>query len=127
MNTRHPGGDAGARLASPASPVPISDVDAQLRELLARRILILDGAMGTMIQRYQLDEAAFRGERLADHSVDVRGNNDLLSLTRPDDAARRRPRDPRGLPRGRRRLDRKEYLRRDVDRTGGLRARPSRL
>ncbi|HET9025849.1 MAG TPA: homocysteine S-methyltransferase family protein, partial [Burkholderiaceae bacterium] len=54
-----------------------------MRELLARRILILDGAMGTMIQRYALDEAAFRGERLVDHPVDVRGNNDLLVLTRP--------------------------------------------
>ena len=40
--------------------------------------------MGTMIQRYALDEAAFRGERLVDHPVDVRGNNDLLVLTRPD-------------------------------------------
>ena len=55
-----------------------------MRELLARRILMLDGAMGTMIQRYKLSEADFRGERFADHPIDVRGNNDLLSLTRPD-------------------------------------------
>ncbi len=45
---------------------------------------MLDGAMGTMIQRYKLSEADFRGERFADHPIDVRGNNDLLSLTRPD-------------------------------------------
>ncbi len=45
---------------------------------------MLDGAMGTMIQRYKLSEADFRGDRFADHPVDVRGNNDLLSLTRPD-------------------------------------------
>src|SRR5690606_23603102 len=51
--------------------------------LLERRILILDGAMGTMIQRYKLDEAAFRGERFADLAQDVKGNNELLSLTQP--------------------------------------------
>ncbi|MFZ5538265.1 MAG: methionine synthase [Pseudomonadota bacterium] len=59
-------------------------VELRLRELLARRILILDGAMGTMIQRRKLTEADFRGERFADHAVDVRGNNELLVLTRPD-------------------------------------------
>ena len=52
--------------------------------LLGKRILILDGAMGTMIQRYKLGEADFRGERFADHGKDVKGNNELLSLTRPD-------------------------------------------
>ncbi|MEO8297765.1 MAG: homocysteine S-methyltransferase family protein [Burkholderiales bacterium] len=57
---------------------------AQLPALLAERIVILDGAMGTMIQRYKLDEAAFRGERLRDHAKDLKGNNDLLVLTRPD-------------------------------------------
>ena len=56
----------------------------QLHELLAKRILILDGAMGTMIQRYQLTEADFRGERFRDHPRDLKGNNDLLILTRPD-------------------------------------------
>ncbi|MGE5339738.1 MAG: methionine synthase, partial [Gemmatimonadota bacterium] len=55
-----------------------------LRDLLARRILILDGAMGTMIQRLKLTEADFRGARFADHEVDVRGNNELLLLTKPD-------------------------------------------
>src|SRR5918993_5602401 len=62
----------------------VQAIESQLRELLARRILMLDGAMGTMIQRYKLSEADFRGDRFADHVVDVRGNNDLLSLTRPD-------------------------------------------
>jgi len=57
---------------------------ARLHELLARRILLLDGAMGTMIQRYRLTEAEFRGERLRDHPHDLKGNNDLLVLTRPD-------------------------------------------
>ena len=57
---------------------------ALLREQLTRRIFILDGAMGTMIQGYGLTEAAFRGQRFADHPVDLKGNNDLLSLTRPD-------------------------------------------
>lgn len=47
------------------------------------RILILDGAMGTMIQRYKLDEAAYRGERFANWHCDVKGNNDLLSITQP--------------------------------------------
>ena len=57
---------------------------AQLPALLAQRILVIDGAMGTMIQRYKLGEADFRGERFADHGKDLKGNNDLLQLTRPD-------------------------------------------
>ena len=68
-----------------------SDPDARrvqrtdrLPDLLRERILILDGAMGTMIQTHQLDEAAFRGERFRDHPSDLRGANDLLVLTRPD-------------------------------------------
>lgn len=56
----------------------------RLRELFERRILVLDGAMGTMVQRRGLDEADFRGERFRDHPRDQRGNNDLLVLTRPD-------------------------------------------
>jgi 5-methyltetrahydrofolate--homocysteine methyltransferase len=51
---------------------------------LESRILIIDGAMGTMIQRYKLEEADYRGERFKDWSTDLKGNNDLLSLTRPD-------------------------------------------
>ncbi|MCC6531823.1 MAG: methionine synthase [Burkholderiales bacterium] len=54
-----------------------------LPELLERRILIIDGAMGTMIQSYGLAEADYRGERFADHGHDVKGNNDLLTLTQP--------------------------------------------
>src|SRR5579872_5659962 len=54
-----------------------------LRELARTKILVLDGAMGTMIQDLRLDEAAFRGERFKDFHRDVRGNNDLLILTQP--------------------------------------------
>ncbi len=57
---------------------------ALLRAQLNSRILIIDGAMGTMIQRHKLEEAAFRGERFADWHRDVKGNNDLLVLTQPD-------------------------------------------
>lgn len=56
---------------------------AELRHLFHQRIAILDGAMGTMIQRHQLQEEDFRGERFRDHGHDLRGNNDLLCLTRP--------------------------------------------
>ena len=54
-----------------------------LKKSLAERILILDGAMGTMIQKYKLTEADFRGERFKESAVDLRGNNDLLTLTQP--------------------------------------------
>ena len=57
---------------------------AQLLDALAQRILILDGATGTMIQAYKLEEADYRGERFADWPSDLKGNNDLLVLTRPD-------------------------------------------
>jgi 5-methyltetrahydrofolate--homocysteine methyltransferase len=55
-----------------------------IRQELQKRILIIDGAMGTMIQRYQLTEKDFRGERFKDHPCDLQGNNDLLNITRPD-------------------------------------------
>jgi len=55
-----------------------------IRKELERRILVIDGAMGTMIQRWQLSEEDFRGERFKGHSCDVKGNNDLLNLIRPD-------------------------------------------
>ncbi|WP_151797993.1 methionine synthase [Acinetobacter bereziniae] len=55
-----------------------------LKELLTQRILIIDGAMGTMIQRHKLEEADYRGERFADWASDLKGNNDLLVLTQPD-------------------------------------------
>jgi len=69
-----------------------SPADAQLREILARRIMILDGAMGTIIQQYKLDEQAYRGERFRDFAAPansgarelfVKGNNELLNLTQP--------------------------------------------
>jgi len=55
-----------------------------LPAILQRRIVILDGAMGTMIQRYKLGEADYRGERFKDHPKDLKGNNELLQFTRPD-------------------------------------------
>jgi 5-methyltetrahydrofolate--homocysteine methyltransferase len=57
---------------------------AALTALLRRRVVVLDGGYGTMIQRHDLDEAGFRGDRFADWPSDLRGNNDLLNLTRPD-------------------------------------------
>src|SRR5436190_3013270 len=57
---------------------------AALHDALKQRILVLDGAMGTMVQRYALTEAQFRGERFRDHPRDLRGNNDLLTITRPE-------------------------------------------
>jgi 5-methyltetrahydrofolate--homocysteine methyltransferase len=60
------------------------DRSAELLALATRRILILDGAMGTMIQRHRLEEADYRGARFADWPSDVKGNNDLLVLTRPE-------------------------------------------
>lgn len=55
-----------------------------IRKELEKRILVIDGAMGTMIQRYELTEEDFRGERFRDHASDLKGNNDLLNITRPD-------------------------------------------
>jgi 5-methyltetrahydrofolate--homocysteine methyltransferase len=55
-----------------------------IRDLLAKRILVLDGAMGTMIQRYKLEEEDYRGERFKNWHKDVKGNNDLLSITKPE-------------------------------------------
>ena len=54
-----------------------------LGDLLKERILIIDGAMGTMIQQYKLAEEDYRGERFADWPSDIKGNNDLLSITQP--------------------------------------------
>ena len=62
----------------------MTSTESTLRRLLAERILILDGAMGTMIQAHKLDEAAFRGERFADHSRDLKGCNDVLCITQPE-------------------------------------------
>ena len=64
---------------------PLAYTRAQaLPDILSRRIAVLDGAMGTMIQRFKLTEADYRGARFADHPKDVKNNGDLLNLTRPD-------------------------------------------
>ena len=55
-----------------------------IKDILKERILILDGAMGTMIQRYNLKEEDFRGTQFVNSENDLKGNNDLLSITRPD-------------------------------------------
>ncbi|HUI59934.1 MAG TPA: methionine synthase, partial [Steroidobacteraceae bacterium] len=86
-----------ARKDSPSSraaavPFGIAPVDEsqrrerieRLKRLLEERIVLLDGAMGTMIQQHRLDERAFRGDRLRGHGRDLKGNNDILALTRPD-------------------------------------------
>jgi len=66
----------------------LPDTEARLRDLLARRIVILDGPRGTMIQRLKLSEDEFRGRdrtpRFAAHPVDLKGDNELLQLTRPE-------------------------------------------
>ena len=75
-----------------AAPFAVEPVDEtarrtrieRLKEMLKQRIVLLDGAMGTMIQQRKLDEAGFRGERLRDYGRDLKGNNDILTLTRPD-------------------------------------------
>jgi 5-methyltetrahydrofolate--homocysteine methyltransferase len=63
---------------------PVYTRAQQLPAILEKRIAILDGAMGTMIQRFKLNEAQYRGQRFKDFHRDVKGNNELLSLTRPD-------------------------------------------
>lgn len=66
------------------SPTPAYTRAAALPDILRQRLVILDGAMGTMIQRFKLTEEQYRGERFKDFHRDVKGNNELLSLTRPD-------------------------------------------
>ncbi len=63
---------------------PIYSRGQALPGILEHRIMVLDGAMGTMIQRFKLDESQYRGERFKDFHKDIKGNNELLSLTRPD-------------------------------------------
>ena len=62
---------------------PYTAKGRQLADLFAERILFLDGAMGTMIQQHKLEEADFRADSFADIKGDLKGNNDLLSITRP--------------------------------------------
>jgi 5-methyltetrahydrofolate--homocysteine methyltransferase len=72
-------------MADPTEPSPSqNDVAGALRAAAAERILVLDGAMGTMIQAHRFSEADFRGTRFADWRQDLRGNNDLLTLTQPE-------------------------------------------
>ena len=66
-----------------ADSLPLSDA-FDIVETLRKRIVLLDGAMGTMIQRYKLKEEDYRGERLADHPRSLKNNNDVLCLTRPE-------------------------------------------
>ena len=66
------------------SPTPAYTRAAALPDILRQRLVILDGAMGTMIQRFKLTEEQYRGQRFKDFHRDVKGNNELLSLTRPD-------------------------------------------
>ena len=62
----------------------MTDQEKILRKLLAERILLLDGAMGTMLQSYKFTEEDFRGERFKDYPTPLQGNNDLLSITQPE-------------------------------------------
>src|SRR5882724_2972502 len=73
-----------ATSARPVAHASEPALSRQLREVLKRRILVLDGAMGTMIQRHKPTEADYRGERFKDHPHELRGNNDLFVLTRPE-------------------------------------------
>ena len=66
------------------APVPTSSTEQLLRQLASERILVLDGAMGTMIQALGLDEQGYRGARFDAWNREVRGNNDLLILSQPD-------------------------------------------
>jgi len=81
-------GDEARAVAAPFAMAPLDETERQtrvqkLKRLLDERIVLLDGAMGTMIQRHRLDEAGYRGERFRAYGRDVKGNNDLLVLTQP--------------------------------------------
>ncbi len=84
--------DAATSAPAAAAPFAVETADEtgrrtrieRLKHLLGQRIVVLDGAMGTMIQRQRLEERDFRGERFARHGRDLRGNNDILTLTRPE-------------------------------------------
>lgn len=71
-------------LAGGAEDGTRTEAFGQLEELFQKRIAFIDGAMGTSIQKYKLDEEDFRGERYKDHTDELKGNNDLLVITRPD-------------------------------------------
>ena len=84
------------------------DATAALTELMRERIMVIDGAMGTAIQRDRPDEAGYRGDRFADWHQDLQGNNDLLTLTQP----RHHPGHPRGVPPVRRGHHRDQHVQR---------------
>ncbi len=90
------------------------DTSKTIREALQQRILIIDGAMGTMIQRHKLEEKDYRGERFKDWASDLKGNNDLLVLTQPDDNRR----DPPGIPGSRGGYHRDQYVQCPADQHG---------
>jgi len=71
-------------MTQPVEAYSNTDRARTLHQTLRQRIMVLDGAMGTMIQARRLDEADFRGAAFADHAQDLRGNNDILCLTQPD-------------------------------------------
>jgi 5-methyltetrahydrofolate--homocysteine methyltransferase len=84
MNTKMPASTPPSTPAAAGAGATRYTRAAALPAILRQRIVILDGAMGTMIQRHRLSEADFRGERLREHPKDLKGNNDLLVLTRPE-------------------------------------------
>ena len=61
----------------------MSNSEIEIKEILKGRILVMDGAMGTMIQRYKLSEKDYRGDRFSEYHMDIKGNNEVLSLTQP--------------------------------------------
>ncbi|KAH7621904.1 hypothetical protein Ndes2526B_g02717 [Nannochloris sp. 'desiccata'] len=73
-----------ARTPASASDLPKTEAFEQLETLMKERIIFIDGAMGTQIQKYKLQEEDFRGERYANHKSELKGNNDVLVITRPD-------------------------------------------
>src|SRR5689334_13080482 len=85
LREKHPLDSARISAGLPvAEPEAAGDRPGDIEGILKQRIMILDGAMGTMIQTYGLSEEDFRGDRFKDHPKDLKGNNDLLILTRPD-------------------------------------------
>ena len=61
-----------------------SNIFLELDKLALNKVLIMDGAMGTMVQKYKLEELDFRGERFKDSTIDLKGNNEILNITKPD-------------------------------------------
>ncbi|MCC2097313.1 MAG: methylenetetrahydrofolate reductase [NAD(P)H], partial [Hyphomicrobiales bacterium] len=83
-HTREAAAQRPIAFSAPAAMRSGADIRADIEKAAAERVLIIDGAMGTMIQERKFSEADFRGERLKDHSHDQRGNNDILILSQPD-------------------------------------------